>query len=169
MLFRHPYLINNCAPASRGFTLIEVLVTLAIVAVLAGMVMPLAELSVKRVNEQELRRNLREIRTAVDAYKQAADEGRIHKAPAESGYPKSLEVLALGVEDMKSPNKTRIYFLRRIPRDPFATDSAQSPADSWGKRSYDSPPDDPKEGDDVFDVYTFNQGTGINGIPYREW
>lgn len=143
--------------------------TLAIVAVLAAMVLPLAELSVKRVNEQELRRNLREIRTAIDAYKQAADEGRINKAPGESGYPKSLEVLTEGAEDMKSPNKTRIYFLRRIPRDPFALDAAHSATDSWGKRSYASPPDDPKEGDDVFDVYTLNQDTGINGIPYREW
>lgn len=143
--------------------------TLAIVAVLAAMVMPLAELSVKRVQEQDFRRNLREIRTAIDAYKQAVDEGRINRAPGESGYPKSLEILAEGAEDMKSPDKTRIYFLRRIPRDPFASDSAQSAADTWGKRSYASPPDDPKEGDDVFDVYTLNQGIGINGIPYREW
>lgn len=166
---RPPFRCNKHIPASRGFTLVEVLVTLAIVAVLATMVLPLAELSVKRVKEQDLRRNLREIRIAIDAYKQAADEGRINKAPGESGYPKSLEILTEGAEDLKSPNKTRIYFLRRIPHDPFATDTAQSAADTWGKRSYASPPDDPKEGDDVFDVYTFNQDTGINGIPYREW
>ena len=169
MVCLRPFRCNKRIPDSRGFTLIEVLVTLAIVAVLAAMVMPLAELSVKRVNEQELRRNLREIRTAIDAYKQAADEGRINKAPGESGYPKSLEILTEGAEDMKSPDKTRIYFLRRIPRDPFASDTAQSAADTWGKRSYASPPDDPKEGDDVFDVYTLNENTGINGIPYREW
>jgi len=156
-------------PAGSGFTLVEVLVTLAIVAVLAAMVLPLAELSVKRVKEQELRRNLREIRTAIDTYKQAADEGRINKAPGESGYPKTLEALTEGVEDVKSPNKTQIYFLRRLPRDPFASDSTQLAADTWGKRSYSSPPDDPKEGDDVFDVYPLSQDTGINGIPYREW
>jgi general secretion pathway protein G len=160
---------NKRAPAGGGFTLVEVLVTLAIVAVLAAMVLPLAELSVKRVKEQELRRDLREIRTAIDAYKQASDEGRINKAPGESGYPKSLEILTEGAEDMKSPNKTRIYFLRRIPRDPFGSDNAQSAAETWGKRSYASPPDDPKEGDDVFDIYTLNQDAGINGIPYREW
>ena len=169
LFLRQPSRCNKTAPASRGFTLVEVLVTLAIVAVLAAMVMPLAELSVKRVNEQELRRNLREIRTAIDAYKQAADEGRINKAPGESGYPKSLEILTEGAEDMKSPDKSRIYFLRRIPRDPFASGATRSAADTWGKRSYASPPDDPKEGDDVFDVYTLNQDTGINGIPYREW
>jgi len=160
---------NKRNTASRGFTLVEVLITLAIVAVLATMVLPLAELSVKRVKEQELRRNLREIRTAIDAYKQAADEGRINKALGDSGYPKSLEILTEGAEDIKSPNKTRIYFLRRLPRDPFASDAAQSAADTWGKRCYASPPEDPKEGDDVYDVYTFSQDTGINGIPYREW
>lgn len=169
MFLRLPYRSHNRGPASSGFTLVEVLVTLAIVAVLAAMVLPLAELSAKRVKEQELRRNLREIRTAIDAYKQAADEGRINKAPGESGYPKTLEMLTEGVEDLKSPNKARIYFLRRLPRDPFASDPAQSAADTWGKRSYSSPPDDPKEGDDVFDVYTLSQDTGINGIPHREW
>ena len=169
LLFRQTHRRSNHALASGGFTLVEVLVTLAIVAVLAAMVIPLAELSVKRVKEQELRRNLRDIRAAIDSYKQAVEEGRINKSPAESGYPKSLEVLVQGVEDKKSTNKTRIYFLRRIPRDPFATDAGQSAEDTWGKRSYNSPPDDPKEGDDVFDVYTLNQDTGINGIPYRAW
>lgn len=155
--------------AQLGFTLIEVLVTLAIVALLATMAMPLAELTVKRGHEQDLRRSLREIRTAIDAYKQAMDEGRINKTMGISGYPKSLEILVEGVEDVKSPSKARIYFLRRIPRDPFATDTNLAAAATWGKRSYVSPPDDPKEGDDVFDVYSLHEGVGINGIPYREW
>jgi len=152
-----------------GFTLIEVLVTLAIVALLATMVTPLAELTVKRSHEQDLRRNVREIRTAIDAYKQAVDEGRITKIVGESGYPKSLEVLVEGVDDMKSPTKAKIYFLRRIPRDPFSSDVSLSASKTWGKRSYVSPPDDPKEGDDVYDVYSLHEGQGINGIPYREW
>lgn len=161
--------MSRDTPGQRGFTLIEVLITLAIVALLASMAMPLAELTVKRSHEQDLRRSLREIRTAIDAYKQAVDEGRINKIMGTSGYPKSLEVLVEGVDDVKSPNKARIYFLRRIPRDPFASDASLAAAETWGKRSYASPPDDPKEGDDLFDVYSLRDGVGINGVPYREW
>ena len=153
----------------RGFTLIELVITLAIVAILATVVMPLADLTAQRTREQDLKRALREIREGIDAYKQASDEGRITKKVGESGYPHKLEDLAAGVEDLKSPKKEKLYFLRRIPRDPFATDSALAPAETWGKRSYASPPDEPKEGDDVFDVYTQATGNGINGRPYREW
>lgn len=161
--------VSPSLPDQRGFTLIEVLITLAIIALLASMAMPLAELAVKRSQEQDLRRGLREIRVAIDAYKQAVDEGRIPKPMGASGYPKSLEVLVEGVEDAKSPNKARIYFLRRIPRNPFVADSGLHAAATWGKRSYASPSDAPKEGDDVFDVYPLHDGIGINGIPYREW
>jgi general secretion pathway protein G len=154
---------------SRGFTLIELVITVAIIAVLASVALPLNELTAQRAKEQDLRRALREIRAALDAYKQASDEGRILKRVGESGYPRRLEDLAEGVEDQKNPKKDRIYFLRRIPRDPLATDADASAADTWGKRSYASPPDDPKEGDDVFDVYTLAAGTGLNGRPYREW
>ena len=161
--------VHTNVSIQSGFTLIEVLITLAIVALLASMAMPLAELTVKRSHEQDLRRNLREIRTAIDAYKQAVDEGRINKVMGASGYPKSLTVLVEGVEDVKSPNKSRIYFLRRIPRDSFATDASLAAEESWGKRSYASGADDPKEGDDVYDVFSLQEGLGINGVPYREW
>jgi general secretion pathway protein G len=153
----------------KGFTLIELVVAVAIVAILATAALPLNELVVQRAKEQDLRRALRDIRTAIDAHKQASDEGRIVKKMGESGYPKKLEELAEGVEDQKSPKRDKIYFLRRIPRDPFATDSALSDAATWSKRSYASPPDDPREGEDVFDVYTTAAGKGINGRPYREW
>ena len=153
----------------KGFTLIELVVAVAIVAILATAALPLNELVVQRAKEQDLRRALRDIRTAIDAHKQASDEGRIVKKMGESGYPKKLEELAEGVEDQKSPKRDKIYFLRRIPRDPFATDSALSDAATWSKRSYASPPDDPREGEDVFDVYTTATGKGINGRPYREW
>jgi general secretion pathway protein G len=155
--------------AARGFTLIELVITVAIVALLASVALPVSELTVQRTKEQELRRTLRQVREAIDAYKQASDEGRIKKSVGDSGYPKKLEELAEGVEDQKSPKKDKIYFLRRIPRDPFNADPTLSAAGTWGKRSYASPPDDPKEGDDVFDVFSIAQGKGINGQPYRDW
>jgi general secretion pathway protein G len=155
--------------AARGFTLIELVITVAIVALLASVALPVSELAVQRTKEQDLRRTLRQMREAIDAYKQASDEGRIKKSVGDSGYPKKLEELAEGVEDQKSPKKDKIYFLRRIPRDPFATDPTLSATATWGKRSYSSPPDDPREGDDVFDVFSLAQGKGINGQPYREW
>jgi general secretion pathway protein G len=154
---------------SRGFTLIELVITVAIVGVLASVALPLNELIVQRSKEADLRRSLREIREALDAYKQASDEGRIPKRAGEAGYPKRLEDLVTGVEDQKDPKKAHIYFLRRLPRDPFATDPEQDAAASWGKRSYDSPPDDPREGDDVFDVFTRSTLIGLNGRPLREW
>jgi general secretion pathway protein G len=153
----------------RGFTLIELVITVAIVALLASIALPVSELAVQRTKEQELRRTLRQVREAIDAYKQASDEGRVRKSIGDSGYPKKLEELAEGVEDQRSPKKDKIYFLRRIPRDPLATDPTLSAAATWGKRSYASPPDDPREGDDVFDVFSLAAGKGINGQPYREW
>jgi general secretion pathway protein G len=156
-------------PRGQGFTLIELVITVAIVALLASVALPVSELAVQRTKEQELRRTLRQVREAIDAYKQASDEGRIQKSVGDSGYPKKLEALAEGVDDQKSPKKDKIYFLRRIPRDPLNTDPTLSAASTWGKRSYASPPDDPKEGDDVFDVFSIAQGKGINGQPYRDW
>jgi len=157
------------APRLRGFTLIELVITVAIVGVLASAALPLTELTVQRAKEQDLRRSLREIRAAIDAYKQASDDGRIVKRVGESGFPKRLEDLTEGVEDQKSPKKERMYFLRRMPRDPFANDPNLAPGATWGKRAYASPPEDPREGEDVFDVFTLAQGKGINGRPYREW
>ena len=154
---------------ARGFTLIELVITVAIVALLASVALPVTELAVQRTKEQDLRRTLRQIREAIDAYKQASDEGRIRKSVGDSGYPKKLEELVEGVDDQKNPKKEKIYFLRRIPRDPFSTDPTLSASATWGKRSYASPPDDPSEGDDVFDVYSLAPGKGINGQPYREW
>ena len=145
----------------KGFTLIELVIAVAIVAILASAALPLNELVVQRAKEQDLRRALREIRTGLDAYKQASDDGRIVKKVGESGYPKRLEELAEGVEDQRSPKREKIYFLRRIPPDPFG--------EPWGKRSYSSPPDAPAEGADVFDVYSLAPGKGINGRPYKEW
>ena len=137
-------------------------------AVLASAALPLTQITVQRAKEQELRGALRQIREAIDAYKQAADEGRVSRKADESGYPRELGALASGVEDIKSPEKKMIYFLRRVPRDPLAP-AKLSAADTWGKRSYASPPDDPREGEDVFDVYSTADGVGLNGVPYRQW
>jgi general secretion pathway protein G len=148
--------------------LIELVITVAIVAILASAVLPLSQVAVQRGKEQELRSALRQIREAIDTYKQAADEGRIEKKADESGYPPNLEVLVAGVEDIKKPDKPKIYFLRRLPRDPFALDYEDAQA-TWRTRSYASPPDEPREGEDVFDVYSRSEGVGLNGVPYREW
>jgi general secretion pathway protein G len=154
---------------ARGFTLIELLVTLAILGLLSALVIPTAQVVVQRRQEQDLREALRDIRHALDAYKQAYDQGRITKTLAASGYPKTLELLAEGVPDLQSPRHTKIYFLRRVPRDPLNTDSTLADAQTWGKRSYASEPDQPREGEDVYDVYSLSEKSGLNGVPYKKW
>jgi general secretion pathway protein G len=153
----------------RGFTLIELLVTVAIVALLASIALPLSELAVQRTREQELRLALREIRGGIDAYRKAWDEGHVQRGAGDSGYPKSLELLVEGVTDFKSPARSKMYFLRRLPRDPMAGDATVAPARSWGKRAYASPPNDPRDGEDVYDVFSLSPDKGLNGVPYREW
>lgn len=152
-----------------AYTLIELLVTLAIIGILAASAFPLAEMSARRTKEKELRAALWQIRSAIDEYKKAGDEGRITRLSGQSGYPPALDALVEGVPNAKDPSGGKIYFLRRIPRDPFADDPAAPPGKTWARRSYESPPDRPAEGSDVFDVYSLAGGKGLNGIPYREW
>src|SRR5262245_22007230 len=137
-----------------GFTLIELLVTVAIVALLSAIALPLSEVTVQRSKERELRRSLQEMREAIDSYKHATDEGRITREADQSGYPPTLRALVEGVPDAKSPSGGKIYFLRRIPRDPLNPDAQISAELTWGLRSYESPPDAPRPGRDVFDVYS---------------
>lgn len=152
-----------------GFTLLELLVSLAILAILAMLVLPVTQLEVQRMREKDLRLALREIRIGIDAYKQAYDTGRMLRSIGDSGYPATLETLVDGVEDVRDPDKHKIYFMRRIPRDPMVRDPALSDAETWGKRSYDSEPDAPAEGRDVFDIYSRSSTLGLNGIPYNRW
>jgi general secretion pathway protein G len=159
----------------KGFTLIELIVTVAIVGVLASAVLPVLQLSVQRVKENQLRANLREIREAIDAYKKLADveNGPIKKIVGQSGYPPNLDILVEGVVDEKDPNKRKIRFLRRIPLDPMQPVNQESNTNdiisNWGLRSYASDANDPREGDDVYDVYSLSKQVGINGLPYAKW
>jgi general secretion pathway protein G len=146
-----------------GFTLIELLVTVMIISILVGLAVPLARNSIKREKEFALRAALREIRTALDKYKDATDRGFIMMKIDTEGYPETLQILVDGVDAVGQVNK-KLKFLRRIPIDPM-TKSAE-----WGQRSYQ---DDPKStswgGQNVFDVYTKSEGTALDGTKYSEW
>jgi len=163
-------------PAS-GFTLIEMVVTLALVGLLALVASPIYEVTTTRLKESELRAALRTMRTALDAYKAASDTGQIPRQPGESGYPPNLEVLVQGVEvkvpgSVKlggEPDTKRLMFLRQIPRDPFQTDPNVAAAAGWRTRAYGSPPEDPQSGPDVFDVTSNSPRVGLNGVPYGQW
>ncbi|MBI5454958.1 MAG: type II secretion system protein [Deltaproteobacteria bacterium] len=154
----------------KGLTLIEVLITITIIAVLASVVIPISRMSVKRSNEAELRENLRLIRTAIDEYKKAWDEGKIKKSSDDTGYPPDLETLVKGIEDATSAKSGKVMrFLRRVPRDPMNDDESLPPEETWGLRSYKSGPDEPEEGDDVYDVYSKSDGLAIDGTAYGTW
>src|SRR5690349_8057012 len=163
----------------RGFTLVELVITLALVGILALAVVPFSQLIVQREKEQQLSGALREIRTALDAYKEASDAGLIEREAEASGYPPSLAVLVDGVKNVKDPKGGLLMFLRRVPRDPFfAGDADTPPEDTWSLRAFGDPPahadgSDASErgnaGKDVFDVTSKSDRVGINGIPYRQW
>lgn len=154
----------------KGLTLIELLITITILAVLASVALPLSEMSVKRSREVELKRSLRTIRTAIDEYKRNWDEGKIKKNIGDSGYPPDLKTLVDGVEDASSPVPgKKIRLLRSVPRDPMNKDKTISSEETWGLRSYQSDPNDPQEGPDIFDVYSKSEEAAIDGTPYRTW
>lgn len=152
----------------RGYTFVELLVVTALLTILASAIMPLTRVTVQRTREVELRRALRDIRTAIDHYKDAADQGLIAARDLEArneGYPEDLDILVEGVTAASDPmGRRKLRFLRRIPRDPM-TESTE-----WGKRSYQDAPDSRSwGGQNVFDVYTTSDGTALDGTKYSEW
>jgi general secretion pathway protein G len=150
----------------RGFTFIEMIVVTTILLVLASTVMPLAQVTMQRQREAELHRALREMRTALDKFKDAVDQGLIPSTelePANEGYPPDLETLVDGVSVANDASGRKLKFLRRIPVDPMTKDE-------WGLRSYQDDPDSKSwGGQNVFDVYTKSEGTALDGTKYRDW
>jgi general secretion pathway protein G len=166
-------MIHRSKKLQAGFTLIELVATVTIVAILASAALPMLQMTVQRAKENELRANLRQIREAIDAYKNLADipNGPIKKIEGKTGYPPNLEVLVEGVVDENDPNKSKIRFLRKIPIDPMqpASETSENLSNNWGLRSYESEANEPRTGDDVYDVYSLSPQVGINGVPYAQW
>jgi len=147
-----------------GFTLLELVVTATVLLILASATVPLAKNGLRRQQELELRRSLREMRMAIDEYKKLAEQQKIKAPPADANfYPASLEVLVEGVPATGSLSR-KVRFLRRLPVDPL-TGKAE-----WGMRNTnDDPTSTSWGGGHVYDVFSLSQGTGMNGIPYKEW
>jgi general secretion pathway protein G len=153
-------LSQNRGRRSRGLTMIELITAVAVLSILTGMAIPLAKLEIKRTKERELRRDLWEMRDAIDRYKDAADRGAFQIKLGSEGYPPDLETLVNGVD----VNGKKVRFLRKVPIDPM-TGSTE-----WGMRSLQDDPDSESwGGDNVFDVFTKSEGTGLDGTKYKDW
>jgi general secretion pathway protein G len=150
-----------------GYSFIELVIVTAILFILASAVLPLAQVTSQRQREAELRANLRQMRTAIDRFKDAVDQGRISQTelkPGSEGYPPDLETLVEGVPIQNDASGAMLKFLRRIPLDPMTNGT------DWGLRSYQDRPDTRSWGrENVFDVYTKSEATGLDGTKYRDW
>jgi general secretion pathway protein G len=159
---------NGKGRVGAGFTLVEMVAVVAIVGVLASAAVPLGLWVHKRQRETELRLALRTIRNAIDAYKLAGEQGRIAMPADASGYPPTLQALVDGVPGTGPVEGRRVYLLRQLPRDPFAAPGLPA-GQTWALRAYDSPPDAPRPGRDVYDVHSLSEGRALDGSLYREW
>jgi general secretion pathway protein G len=152
---------------SAGYTFLELLVVTAMVAILASAIMPLATVTMQRQRETTLRRDLREMRTAIDNFKDAVVQGRIatiNLAPNSEGYPKDLETLVEGVPAANNATGAKLKFLRRVPVDPLTGSS------DWQLRSYQDDTDSSRwGGQNVFDVRTRSEGRALDGTYYKDW
>ena len=149
-----------------GFSLVELIVTVALVSILVGLALPLARNTIQREKEKELRQALRDMRTAIDRYKLAADSGQIMADAMANGYPPDLETLANGVDLLTAVGK-KVYFLRAIPIDPMSECRCNT---DWDLRSdQDDPTAGSWGGQDVFDVHTKSSGTAMDGTKYKDW
>ena len=149
--------------SQKGFSLVELIVTVAIISILVGLAMPLTRNTIKREREVALRQVLREMRTAIDKFKESSDRGLIQVKLGTEGYPESLDILVEGVPQIGAVDK-KLKFLRRIPTDPM-TNSTE-----WGLRAYQDEPESTSfGGQNVFDVYTKSQGTALDGTNYKDW
>ncbi|XHS79812.1 type II secretion system protein [Burkholderiaceae bacterium UC74_6] len=154
---------------SSGFTLVELLVCMAILGLLASVALPMSEMTVQREKERELKRSLWEIRDALDAYRKAREDRAIIGDAGQSPYPPSLIELTKAVPDARVDHQGQILrFLRAVPRDPFA-DPDVPPEKSWGLRSYASEANNPQPGADVYDVHSMSRAVGLNGVPLSQW
>lgn len=162
-------LLSRRVRAIKGFSLIELLVSLAVLGVLASVALPLVEMTVQREKERELKRALWEIRDALDAYRHARESGGVRASEGGRLYPSNLEELMLLQADARPERAGQpLRFLRQVPRDPFA-DPTVPAARSWGLRSYASEANHPQAGADVYDVYSNTDRVGLNGVPLRQW
>jgi general secretion pathway protein G len=152
---------------NRGVSLIELIVTMTILAILAAMIFPSVQKSSQRMKEVELKRNLRMMRTAIDEFKKASDSVAI--PPTKNGYPETLDQLVEGVEFGDNVKKETKKFLRRIPNDPFNPELKDGKPE-WGLRSYTDKPDSTSwGGDDVYDIHSLSEATAIDGTKYKDW
>lgn len=152
-----------------GLTLIELVVTMAILSILAAAALPYAEITVRREREAELRAGLREIRTAIDRFHDDARKALKTGDASDDGYPRNLEVLVNGVASPGTAAGKRVTYLRRVPRDPFA-DPGLPPVEQWALRGYQDAPDSMFwNGKDVYDVRSRSDKQALDGTYYRDW
>lgn len=154
---------------NKGFTLVELMVTITLIGILASVLVPITQVTRQRVQEEELKLALKEIRKAIDDYKQAGDDGRIARSADTTGYPKTLSELVEGVIDIQDSKGKKIFFLRKIPIDPMYMGPKIKPEKMWNIRSYQNDLNNFHYDGDVYDIHSSSTKVGLNGTAYKDW